>query len=157
MWKMLIGGLSGIYVYMIVGSLSITAGGYLGYTLTSQYYQAIIMVANKKSIEEKDAIQKEGDKLVQKYIEQVDKLAAHNASLQKQVTLAVGPNQCTVSNGFVRLYNASATGESTSPSGSDGTSSSVDLTTVLSVALENNEKYRKLADQLIKLQEFQSQ
>ena len=149
--------LDSIKNYIIVACAAFFLGGWLIFGFTSHYYQGKISEANQKALEQKDAIQRNGDQLVAQYIEQIDKLATHNATLQKQVTLAVGPNRCVVSNGFVRLWDASASGEASTPSSLDGAASSIDLTQVLSVALENNEKYRKLADQLVKLQEFQSQ
>jgi hypothetical protein len=143
--------------YIIVACAAFFLGGWLIFGFTSHYYQGIISEANQKALEQKDAIQRNGDQLVANYIEQIDKLATHNATLQKQVTLAVGPSRCTISNGFVRLYNSSATGEASTPSSLDGTPSAIDAATLLSIAIENNEKYRRLADQLTQLQAFESQ
>jgi hypothetical protein len=161
MWKLILTNLAsftgGIYIYLIVAATSGAVVGYGAYSWTSSYYIAKIERANELALKEKDDIEQKGDKLVVQYIEQIDKLATHNANLQKQITLAVGPDRCTISNGFVRLYNASTSGEATAPSGLDGTPSAIDTATLLSVAIENNEKYRKLADQLTQLQAFESQ
>jgi hypothetical protein len=143
--------------YIIVACGAFFLGGWLIFGFTSHYYQGIISQANQKALEQKDAIQRNGDRLVAQYIDQITKVSDHNAALQKQVTLAVGPGRCAISNGFVRVFNASASGEATAPSGLDGTPSAIDTATLLSVAIENNEKYRRLADQLTQLQAFESQ
>ena len=143
--------------YIIVACAAFFLGSWIVFGFTSHYYQGIISQANQKALEQKDAIQKNGDQLVANYIKQIDKLASHNANLQKQVTLAVGPNQCTISTGFVRVYNASASGEASTPSSLDGTPSTIDTATLLSITIENNEKYRRLADQMTQLQAFVSQ
>ena len=157
MWKILLSGISGVYLYITIASLSIVAGGYVGYSWTSDYYIAKIEKANELALKEKDDIEQKGDQLVVQYIDQITKVSNHNADLQKQITLAVGSNRCAISNGFVRVFNASATGEASDPSSLDGTASTIDTATLLSIAIENNEKYRKLADQLTQLQAFESQ
>jgi hypothetical protein len=133
--------------------------GYGAYSWTSDYYQAKIAHASLLAEKEKDDIQRKGDQLVADYIKQIDKLGSVNASLQKQISSAVRPNNdapCTIDGGFVRLYNASATGQTSSPSRSDGTTTSLDLATVLSVAAENNAKYLKIAQQLKDLQAYEN-
>jgi len=158
MWKNLLSSVTsfagGAYLYIIVGACSALASGYAAYSWTSDYYQVKIEHANVQALKEKDDIQRKGDQLVAQYIGQIDKLSANGASLQRQVNAAVGNGGAVVSNGFVRLYNSSATSQASSPSGADGSPSAVDLATVLFVAIENNEKYNKLANQLIDLQAF---
>lgn len=146
--------LSNLYIYLIVAGISSVFTGYAAYSLTSDHYIAKIELANTLAEKEKNEIQEKGDKLVKDYIDQIDKLSANNSSLQRQVSMAVGDNQCVISAGFVRLFNASTTGESSAPSSTDGTSSTIDEATLLSVSIENNEKYLRLVDQLTKLQEF---
>jgi len=151
--------LSSIYIYLIVALVSSIFSGYVVFHWTANYYTTKIEHANNQAIKEKDEIQRKGDELVVKYIRQINQLGSVNASLQKQIPTAVRVNNdpiCTVSSGFVRVYNASATGETSSPSGSDGTPSEVDLATVLSVAAENNTKYLKVAQQLLELQAFEN-
>ena len=110
-------------------------------------------------MKEKDEIQQKGDQLVAQYVKQLDQLGRVNANLQKQISQAVQPTvpngTCTITNGFVRLYNASANGSATSPSSVDGTASGVDAATLLDVLIANNIKYNEVADQLIKLQQFE--
>ena len=143
--------------YIIVACAAFFLGGWLIFGFTSHYYQGIISEANQKALEQKDAIQRNGDQLVAQYIDQITKVSNHNANLQKQVALAIGPDRCAISNGFVRVYNASASGEASAPSGLDGTPSAIDTATLLSTIIENNEKYRRLADQMTQLQAFESQ
>jgi hypothetical protein len=162
MWKNLIsvvsGAISGIGLYIVVGLASLAIGSYSAYSWTSDYYQAKINHASLLAEKEKDDIQRKGDELVADYIKQIDQLANHNANLQRQIAVATvhrDGSTCVVSDGFVRLYNASTTGATTTPSSTDGASSGIDEATVLQVAIENNEKYLKLAKQLADLQEFE--
>ena len=161
MWKLILTNLAsftgGIYIYLIVAATSGAVVGYGAYSWTSNYYIAKIERANELALKEKDDIEQKGDKLVVQYIDQITKVSNHNADLQKQVALAIGPDRCAISNGFVRVYNASSSGEATTPSSLDGTPSAIDTATLLSTIIENNEKYRRLADQLTQLQAFESQ
>jgi hypothetical protein len=168
MWKNLISSITGItggiYIYLIVAAVSGAVFGYVAYSWTSDYYVAKIERANLEVEKEKVAIQQKGDKLVADYVSTIQQLGSVNANLQKQinnqsvqtiyVTKDNGSHVCGVSNGFVRLYNASALGEDSTPSGSDAAPSSVDLATVLSVAAENNAKYLQVTEQLKDLQKF---
>ena len=150
---------SGIYLYLIVAGASGILVGYGAYSWTSDYYEAKIAHASLQAEKEKDAIQRKGDQLVADYIKQIEQLADNNANLQRQVSVAVvhsNGSSCVVSDGFVRLYNASTTGQTSSPSRTDGASSSVDEATLLSVAIENNTRYLKIAQQLKDLQAFEN-
>jgi len=152
--------LSSIYVYLVIATISAVLSSYLVFNWTSEYYSNKIEHANVQALKEKDEIQQKGDQLVAKYIRQIEKLNTTSNALQRQVPVAVRPNDsnsCTVTSGFVRLYNASALGETSSPSGSDGTPSEVDIATLLNTIIENNTKYNKVAQQLIELQEFNAQ
>lgn len=151
--------LNSIYVYLIVAIISSVLSGYFVFDWTSKYYTVKIEHANSQAIKEKDEIQRKGDQLVADYVKKIDRLGSTNTVLQKQIYSAVRPNSndpCTVTSGFVRLYNASATGETSSPDSTDGTSSEVDAATLLSVLIENNTKYNKVAQQLIELQAFEN-
>ena len=161
MWKNLISNLTGIaggiYIYLIVAGASAVLAGYSAYAWTSDYYEVKIEHANEQALEKQNDIQRKGDQLVADYVKQIEQLTNNNASLQRQITMAVkhsDGSSCVVSDGFVRLYNASTTSESTAPSSIDGTSSSVDEATLLTVIAENNAKYLKIANQLTKLQEY---
>jgi hypothetical protein len=163
MWKNLISSVasigSAVYLYLIVAGVSGAIFGYSAYSWTSDFYVAKIEKANIDAEKKVNDIQRKGDQLVADYIQQIDKLSNNNASLQRQIAMATSHSDgsvCVVSNGFVRLYNASTTGEASSPSSADGASSGVDEATVLQVALENNDKYLKLAKKLADLQAYVS-
>ena len=149
--------LSSIYIYIIVATISALLSGYLVFDWTSGYYSNKIEHANVQALKEKNEIQQKGDQLVANYIQQIEKLNTSSNALQRQVPAVVLPNynnSCTISSGFVRLFNASALGEASSPSGADGATSEVDVATLLSTVIENNTKYNKVAQQLMDLQEF---
>ena len=149
--------LSSIYIYIVVATISALLSGYLVFDWTSGYYSNKIEHANVQALKEKDEIQQKGDQLVANYIQQIEKLNTSKDTLQRQVPVAIRPNNnasCTISSGFVRLFNASALGEASSPSSADGATSEVDVATLLSTVIENNTKYNKVAQQLMDLQEF---
>ena len=179
----LTGMVSSLYAYLIVFIASLALGGFLGYDFTSKHYQNKIAQSSLAAEREKNAIQQKGDQLVAQYVSQLNVLSDNLASIQKQVpkavqiirtvqvpmdptkplspsnveSVAVDDNRgCVVSNGFVRLFNASASGETSSPSGDDGTPSEVDIATLLSTIAENNIKYNKVAQQLRDLQAFEA-
>jgi hypothetical protein len=163
MWKTLLTNLTslagGIYIYLIVAGLSGVVAGYGAYSWTSDYYIAKIEKSNLEAEQKVNDIQQQGDRLVANYVKQIEQLGSINASLQQQISGAVRTNNnstCTIPNGYVRLYNASAIGKTSSPSSLDGTATSLDLATVLSVAAENNAKYLKVAAQLKDLQAYEN-
>ena len=149
--------LSSVYVYLIVAATAALLSGYLVFNWTSGYYSNKIEHANVQALKEKDEIQQKGDQLVADYIQKIERLNSSNTILQKQIYGAVRPSNnasCTITSGFVRLFNASALGEASSPSGADGAASEVDVATLLSTVIENNTKYNKVAQQLMDLQKF---
>jgi hypothetical protein len=151
--------ISSIYIYLIVAATSAILSGYFAYSWTSDYYVAKIEHANILAEKKINDIQRKGDEIVANYIKQIDKLGSVNASLQKQISSAVRTDSnatCAISSGFVRVYDASAVGEASTPSSTDGATSAVDIATILSVAAENNAKYLKVAQQLIDLQAFEN-
>ena len=162
MWKSLISNIAslagGIYIYLIIAGASAAVAGYGVYSWTSDYYEAKIAHDSLEAERKQNDIQAKGDQLVADYIKQINQLADSNARLQRQIALATVHNDgssCVVTNGFVRLYNASTTGESSTPSRTDGASSGVDEATLLSVIADNNSKYLKVAQQLNDLQAFE--
>jgi hypothetical protein len=163
MWKTLLTNITslagGIYIYLIVAAASAAVTGYAAYSWTSDYYVAKIEKSNLEAEQKVNDIQRKGDQLVADYIQKIEQLGSVNASLQQQISVAVHPSNngtCTIDNGFIRLYNASATGQTSSPSGADGAPTSLDLATVLSVAADNNAKYLKIAEQLKELQAYEN-
>ena len=163
MWKNILSSVAGIgsaiYIYLIVAAVSGVVVGYSAYSWTSDYYVAKIEKSNIEAEQKVNDIQRKGDQLVADYIQQINRLDSVNASFQQQISVAVRPSNngtCTIDNGFIRLYNASATGQTSSPSGADGASTSLDLAAVLSVAADNNAKYLKIAEQLKELQAYEN-
>jgi hypothetical protein len=150
-----IGGFFSAFQTTIIAALaSLLIGGYFGWDFASSHYDAKMARANEAAQKEKNDIQRKGDQLVVKYIDQIKKLSDNNSALQRQIPMAVGGNNCVISSGFIRVYNASASNQASSPSGADGTPSALDPATLLGTLTENNEKYNKLASQLTNLQEF---
>ena len=148
----------GIYIYLIIAGASAALAGYGAYSWTSDYYDAKIAHNSLEAERKQNDIQAKGDQLVADYIKQINQLADSNARLQRQIALATVHNDgssCVVTNGFVRLFNASTTGEATSPSSTDGASSTINEAELLSVITENNDKYLKLAKKLGELQDFE--
>ena len=163
MWKTLLTNLTslagGIYIYLIVAGASSIIAGYGAYSWTSDYYIAKIEKSNLEAEQKVNDIQQQGDRLVADYVKQVEQLGYVNASLQQQISSTVRFNNngtCAIPNAYVRLYNASATGQASSPSSADGTPTSLDLAAVLSVAADNNAKYLKIAEQLKELQAYEN-
>jgi hypothetical protein len=148
---------SNIFNYICVFLCGLILGGYFGYSWTADHYKSQIQKVNLQVEKEKNDIQRKGDQLVAQYVDEIGKLHTTISSLQKQVPMVFGnirAASCSVPLGFVRLYNASATSTASAPSDSDGTTSGVDLATILYTDIENHQKYRQVVQQLIQLQEF---
>lgn len=141
--------------YLIAAGIAALVSGYFAYHFTSGYYQAKIEAANSKAREDVISVQKQGDELSAMYVKQIKDLNEKVISYGRQRDLAIVGSSCNLSTGFVRLYNASASGSTTSPSSTDGVPSGVDASTLLDVLISNNVKYNEVADQLIKLQQFE--
>ena len=147
-------------VAILVSSVfSLLGGAYLGYNYQTNYYEAKI---NKDSLKQKEAFEKALAEYQAKYSLAIGQLftalqeeQAKSSGYQAQAKSLYMANansnpsaNCRVSYGFIRLFNASATGETTSPASSDSTTSTVDLDTVLSTIIENHGKYREAARQI---------
>ena len=143
-----------VTIYAVIAAAGIGSGAYLGYHLTSEHYEAIIATSKTKVLEEKNAMLADGDKRVSEYVIQLKQLEDQNKDYKKQIAKAVGPNQCAVSDGFVRLYNASESSVPSAPSSTDAAASTVDSATLLSILIDNNEKYNQVAKQLTDLQAY---
>lgn len=146
--------LTNIQTYATVFAAALLIGLYSGYSVTSDIFEGRIAKATLQAEKEKDAIERKGDQLVADHIKQIEKLSDNAAALQRQSNLANSVSCTAVDYGFVRVFNASTTAQTTTPNSLDGTTSTVDPATLLGVLIENNEKYLKLADQLTKLQQF---
>lgn len=133
--------------------ISFLGGIYLAYNYQENKYEAQI---SKEKLAYSEAISKEkarGEAIVATYVERLRAESKRTGDYGKQAFSLVPPKvsssgSCYVSFGFIRLFNASATGEVTSPSSTDNISSGVDLTTVLTTIIENHGKYREVAGQI---------
>lgn len=152
---MFLNWIENIKFYLVVAAVALATSGYFAYHFTSEYYITKIEKANSKAKDDVISIQKQGDELVALYLRQLKDLNAKVQTYEQQKQKALQGTNCTLSTGFVRLYNASAVGADTAPSSVDGTASGVDPATLLDVLVSNNIKYNEVAAQLIKLQQFE--
>lgn len=147
--------ISNLKTYIIVAAVSsLTAGG-ITYRFTADHFEAKIAIANDKAREDILSVQKQGDEIVAGYVLKLKDLNAKVVSYEKQKQSAIGSSKCDLSNGFVRLYNASASGSTTSSGVADGASSGVDAATLFDVLIANNIKYNEVVKQLEALQAFE--
>jgi hypothetical protein len=128
-------------------------------TTTKNYYEAKI---NNEKASRQEAINKaisdeqaKNAKATESFISAIRREQSKSAAYQEQArslyaTNSVGNrvDNCRVTFGFIRLFNASASGEASIPDSSDGISSTVDLATVLATSIENHRKYREVASQI---------
>lgn len=152
-------GFNSLYAIVFAALLSLLGGAYLGHSYEKNYYEAKIAKdslarkgAYEKALEEQQA---KNQKAVEGFVSAIRVQQAKNEQYQSQVKnlyasqgLGVGSSTCRVSFGFIRLFNASASGSPTSPSSSDAITSPVDLATVLSTVIQNNGKYQDAARQI---------
>lgn len=141
--------------YLVIAAIASLVSGGVTYRFTADHYEAKIESANAKARDDVLSIQKQGDEIVALYVKQIKDLNTKVMSYEKQKQSAIGSSKCDLSNGFVRLYNASAGGTTTSPSSADGASAGVDAATLFDVLIANNIKYNQVVEQLTKLQEFE--
>ena len=133
--------------------ISFLGGIYLAYSYQENKYEAKI---SKEKLASQEAIGKEkarGEAIVATYVERLRAEAKRTNDYGRQAFSLVPPKasgngSCYVSFGFIRLFNASATGETTSPASTDNISSTVDIATVLTTVIENHGKYREVAGQI---------
>ena len=152
-------GANCLIAILVSSVLSLLGGAYLGYNYQTNYYEAKI---SKDSLEQEKAYatrlsieQAKKDLAIAQLFENLQAEQAKNAGYQSQAKAlyrangANNPsNNCFVDFGFIRLFNASATGQTTSPASSDSATSTIDLDTVLSAIIDNHGKYREAARQI---------
>ncbi len=152
-------GANSLIAILVTSILSLLGGAYLGYSYQTNYYEAKI---SKDSLEQKEVYEKALAEYQAKYNPAIRQLfnalqaaqatssnyQAHAKSLYLASANGNPGANCYVSYGFIRLFNASATGESTSSTSSDSATSAIDLATVLSTTIENHGKYRQAARQV---------
>lgn len=144
---------------LIASVLSASGGFYFGSSYRTNYYEAKI---SKDELTRKQAYEKalsqqqaKNNLAVSQLFKLIQEEQAKNANYQSQVkaiytnsSFGMGGNNCYVSYGFIRLFNASASGTESNPSSTDYLRSPVDLASVLSTIVENHGKYRQVADQI---------
>ena len=152
-------GANSLIAILVTSILSLLGGAYLGYSYQTNYYEAKI---SKDSLNQEKAYkaeltrkQAEKDLAIAQLFKALQAEQSKSSSYQSQANSLYLANansnpgaNCYVSYGFIRLFNASATGESTSSTSSDSATSAIDLATVLSTTIENHGKYRQAARQV---------
>ena len=140
------------------------SGLFTGHHLTAKLFEAKEQKALAAVAVKQEAIAAQGDVAVTKYVNSTKKLTNNLQATQQQIPRVFAKKEtneattnCTVPRGFVRLFNNTATGSASAPDGSDADTTDVDLATVLQVITANNEKFNEVRDQLIELQQFESQ
>ena len=150
-------GANSLIAILVTSILSLLGGAYLGYSYQTNYYEAKISKDNLKQKEayEKDLAEKQAKKdlAIGELFKALQFEQAKNSGYQAQArdlfAMAHGSSSnCSVTFGFIRLFNASATGQPTEPTSSDSATSAIDLATVLQTVIENNGKYRDAANQI---------
>jgi len=152
-------GFNGLIVILVSSVLSLLGGVYLGHSYEKNYYEAKISsekVRNQDAINA--AIQEEANRSALAVGQLFRALQAEQTKSQAyqsqaktifaQTSDGMAGRNCFVPYGFIRLWNASATGETTSPASSDAITSTIDLDTVLSATIDNHGKYREAARQV---------
>lgn len=148
-------GFNGLIVIAVSACLSFLGGIYLGHNYEKNYYEAKIAKDQGAYQIALDQEREKGARAVSQFIEQIRKEQALSAYYQNQARALYAHHQpgdsrlnCTVSYGFIRLFNASATGENTEPASTDDLIAPVDLAAVLAASIENHGKYREAAKQI---------
>ena len=132
-------------------------GIYFGHSYTKNSYEA--QIARKEAIAKQEAInsQAKAQESVASFISNARKEQIKSSSYQADARLAFNDSSnssfCLLPYGFIRLFNASATGDQTAQSSTDNITSSVDIATLLSVIIENHGKYREAARQIEAMQQ----
>ena len=159
MFSFLTNGLNTLYAILIAAVISLLGGIYLGHNYEKNYYEAKI---SSEKTSRQEAITKaildeqaKNAKATEAFISTIRREQAKSAAYQEQAkslyannSLGVRTDNCRVTYGFIRLFNASASGEASIPDSTDSISSPVDLASVLSTSIENHRKYREVAGQI---------
>ena len=152
-------GFNGLIVILVSSVLSLLGGVYFGHNYEKNYYEAKISKdALEKSREYEKALAEDRAKkdfAIGQLFKALQDEQAKSSSYQSQAkairmanTANGGSSVCCVNYGFIRLFNASATGQNTEPVSSDAITSTIDLDTVLAAIIDNHGKYRQAAGQI---------
>lgn len=145
--------------YLLTFALSISGGLYLGHNYTKNHYEA--QIATEKSNRQEAIVQAvlseqaKNQKATEAFISTIRSEQAKSSIYQGQAkalyangAFGINPGNCAITFGFIRLFNASATGEASIPVSTDALCSPIDLAAVLTTSIENHRKYREVAGQI---------
>ena len=148
-------GFNGLIVILVSSIGTFLGGIYLGHSYEKNYCEAQIAKDKGAYQAALDQEREKGNQAVATFLTQLREEQKKNAAYQNQARalyahLQPGSNSlnCSVSFGFIRLFNASATGDNTEPTSTDDLIAPVDLATVLATSIENHGKYREAAKQI---------
>lgn len=146
----LLSGFNSLIVIAVAAALSFGGGWYAGSKYEKNYFEALMAREKEQYQRALAESQLRYDNAAADYFQRIRQEQAKNAHYERQVKnlYTTGADNCRVTYGFIRLYNASATGESTGPQDTDNLVAPVDLATVLSTDIENHGKYREAAAQI---------
>lgn len=137
--------------------LSLLGGIYLGHNYTKNGYEAQIAKQKASTAQEIISEQTKAQKAAAGFISKIREEQLKSSLYQADARLVLGDSLvgggCYLPYGFIRLFNASATGDQTAKSSSDNIASPIDLTALLSTIIENHGKYREAARQIEALNE----
>lgn len=145
--------------YVITFAIAISGGLYLGHNYTKNHYEAQIAsekasrqeALTKAVIDEQAKTQKATAGFIATLRTEQTKSAIYQGqvkALYPNGAFAINPSHCAITFGFIRLFNASATGEAALPVSTDALCSPVDIAAVLTTSIENHRKYREVAAQI---------
>jgi len=146
----LFSGFNSLIVIAIAAALSFGGGFYAGTKYEKNYFEALMAREKDQYNKALAESQLKYDNAAAEYFQRIRQEPAKNAHYEKQVKnlYTTGAANCRFTYGFIRLYNASATGDTTNPQDTDNLVSPIDLATVLSTDIENHGKYREAAAQI---------
>lgn len=146
-----------VLILIVSTVISFLGGTYVGHNYTQNYWEA---KSSKEKSDREEAITKavaeeaaRGAAAVSALFKQLQEEQAKNSGYQAQARAlfanpSVNGSSCTVTYGFIRLWNDSATGASSQATSTDELASTVDLATVLTATIENHGKYRNAQHQI---------
>ena len=146
----LFSGFNSLIVIAVAAALSFGGGWYAGSKYEKNYFEALMAREKDQYNKALAESQLKYDNAAAEYFQRIRQEQAKNAHYERQVKnlYTTGADNCRVTYGFIRLFNASATGDSTNPQDTDNILAPVDLATVLSTDIENHGKYREAAAQI---------
>jgi hypothetical protein len=146
----LLSGFNSLIALAAAVAIAFGGGAYMGSKYRTNYYEA--KIAKDKEIYQQALAENKAkfDLATAEYFQQIRQEQAKNIHYERQVKnlYTSGSANCNVTFGFIRLYNDSATGNTSNPQSTDNLIAPVDLATVLTTDIENHGKYREAAAQI---------